>query len=144
MSIQPWLVFAALLNATAALAHGVCIGMGVRGYRLFGASDVMVRAAAAGRAWPALVTAGVAAVLALWAVLAASLAGLPGPLPPTLPLARTGLWAVAVIYLLRGLLGPLAIVVDSQRSARFWLWTSALCLAIGAVHVIGLLRLPAP
>jgi hypothetical protein len=129
------LILAAACSAAAALAHvGVVLG-GPAWYRFFGAGEGMARLAASGSPYPALVTLAIAAVLAVWAAYAAAAAGL----LPALPLLRTALVAITLVYLLRGLGGfVLAVVAPGGNSPAFWAWSSAICLAIGMVHALGL------
>lgn len=129
-----WLILAAALNALAALIHvGVVLG-GPDWYRRFGAGEGMARLAAQGSAYPALVTLGIALVLATWAAYALAGAGVLAR-PPFL---RTVLVAVTAIYLVRGIAGfLLAAFAPGGNSPAFWLWSSTICLAIGAVHAAG-------
>jgi hypothetical protein len=135
-SRYPWLMAAAALNALAALLHLGCIVFGAPWYRFFGAGEGIARLAEAGSAFPAVVTAGIAAVLLLWSGYALSGAGvLRG-----WPLLRPALGAITAIYLARGLAGiPLALLDQKLgRSAPFWAWSSAICVVIGLVHLIGI------
>lgn len=75
------------------------IFVGAPGYRYFGAGEVIARLAEQGSPVPALVTLGVGAVFAVFAVRAFSGAGLVG----RLPLLRSGLLVIGAIYTLRGL-----------------------------------------
>lgn len=50
-----------------ALLHIWVIAAGPRGYRLCGAGDRFIKAAEAGKKFPAVVTAGIALVLFIWA-----------------------------------------------------------------------------
>lgn len=129
------LVIGAGLSLLAALMHvGVIVG-GPSWYRLFGAGERFVRAAQAGRWFPALVTAGIALVLGAWAAYALSAAGVIEPLP----LLRPALCAITLVYLLRGLLGPFTLV-GSGRSVRFVVVSSLVCLVYGLVHLFGLVQ----
>lgn len=121
----------------AALAHiGVILG-GPAWYRFFGAGEGMARLAASGSWYPALITLGIALALAVVSAYALSGAGL----LPKLPLLRTVLVAVTAVYLLRGVAGfVLAVVAPGGNSPTFWVWSSVICLALGAVHAIGLTR----
>ena len=87
------LLVGSILSAVAALLHGGIIVGGASWYRFFGAGERMARAAAAGRAYPAVVTSFIAAGLALWSGYAASGAGLLVPLPLLKPalMAITGI-----------------------------------------------------
>ncbi len=131
------LLMAALLSAVAALAHvGIVMG-GPAWYRFFGAGERMASLAATGSWFPVVITLGIALVLAVWAAYAASAAGL----LPALPMLRPVLVIVTSIYLLRGMGGfVLAAVAPSGNTPAFWVWSSALCLAIGLVHAVGLAK----
>lgn len=128
------LIAAAALNATAAVLHvGVVLG-GPDWYRWFGAGEGMARLAAQGSAWPALVTLGIALVLATWAAYALAGAGVLA----RLPLLKTVLVTVTAIYLIRAIAGfALAVLAPGGNSPVFWFWSSTICLAIGAVHAVG-------
>lgn len=132
-----FLVAAAGLSALAALAHiGVVIG-GPAWYRFFGAGEGMAQLAASGSWYPALVTLGIAAVLAGWSAYALSAAGL----VPVLPFLRSVLVLITTIYLLRGVAGfVLAAVAPGGNSPTFWVWSSMICLMIGVVHAVGLAK----
>jgi hypothetical protein len=96
----------------------------------------MAQAAAAGRAYPAVVTSFIAAVLALWSVYAASGAGLLGPLP----LLKLALVVITCIYLLRGLAVVPLLTVARSKSTPFLIWSSVICLVYGSIHMVGLLQ----
>lgn len=70
------LLIGAALSAIAALLHIWVIAAGPRGYRLCGAGDRFIKAAEAGKKFPAVVTAGIALVLFIWSLYALSGAGL--------------------------------------------------------------------
>ena len=124
------MVIGAWLSLLAALMHvGVIMG-GPSWYHLFGAGERFVRAARAGRRFPAVVTAGIALVLTAWAAYALSGAGVIDPLP----LLRPALCAITLVYLLRGLLGPF-VLAGTGRSIRFIMISSAICLVYGLVQV---------
>ncbi|WP_198919345.1 hypothetical protein [Pseudomonas chlororaphis] len=129
------LVIGAGLSLLAALMHVGVIMVGPSWYRLFGAGERFVRAAQAGRWFPAVVTAGIALVLASWAAYALSAAGVIAPLP----LLRPALIAITLVYLLRGLLGPVALA-GTGRSRRFIFVSSTICLVYGLVHLFGLVQ----
>lgn len=132
---NPSLTIAAALNAIAALLHLGCIVFGASWYRFFGAGERMARLAEAGDWRPTVITAGIVAVLSVWALYALSGAGA----IRTLPLLRIGLCAITAVYLLRGLAGLAYAAFGAPRAdAAFWWWTSAICVAFGIVHAIGL------
>lgn len=128
-----WLIFAAFLSAVATLLHvGIVFGGGPW-YRFFGAGERMASAAEAGRAYPAVVTFGIAFVLGCWAAYALSGAGVIA----ALPLLKWGLAAITVIYLVRGLaLFPLLFFAREQATP-FMVWSSLICIGYGVVHLVG-------
>ena len=134
---NPFLLAGAAMSAIAALLHLGCIVFGPSWYRFFGAGEGMAQLAAAGSPVPARITAGIAAVLTLWSAYALSGAGV----IPRLPLLRIALCAIAGIYLLRGAAGfVLAAVAPGERSVAFWVWSSLICLGIGALYFVGAMQ----
>ena len=95
-----WLIAGGTLSAIAALLHVAIIFGGPDWYRFFGAGEGMARAAERGSAQPAIITLGIAAVLAVWSAYGFSGAGV----IRRLPLLRTALVAISAVYLARGLL----------------------------------------
>jgi len=132
-----WLVAAGVLDGVAALLHLGCIVGGPTWYRFFGAGDAMVAMAERGMMRPTLITLTIATILAVWGAYAFSGAGL----LPRLPLLRPALFAIAAIFLARAAALPLLFSVMPDRSSAF-LWTSsAIVLAFGIVHAVGLATL---
>lgn len=129
------LVVSAALSALAALLHVGTIIAGPSWYRLFGAGERFIRAAEAGRRFPAVVTAGIAGVLMVWAAYALAGAGVIEPLP----LQRLALCAITLVYLARGVAGPF-VLQGTGRSQAFIFVSSAICLGIGLVHLVGLVQ----
>jgi hypothetical protein len=86
-------------SALVAALHAVIIAIGAPGYRYFGAGEEMATQAERGSPVPALVTAALTVVFALWAAYGFSGAGR----TRRLPLLRTGLVAIGAVYALRGL-----------------------------------------
>ena len=130
------LLVAAALSAVAAALHVGIIVMGAPWYRFFGAGEGMARAAEQGRLFPAVVTAGIACVLALWAAYALSAAGV----LPRLPWLRTAVCAITLVYLLRGLVLLPALAMPAGTPATFLIWSSAICLVFAAAHAVGLVQ----
>ena len=128
-----FLLAGAALSALAALAHLGCIVFGGPWYRALGAGERMARMAEAGHPYPTLITLLIAAVLALWAGYALSGAGV----IRRLPLLRIALCAITAVYLLRGLAFVVILPWFPGNSATFWIVSSAVCLAIGGVHLAG-------
>jgi hypothetical protein len=94
------LKLAGVSSACVAALHLLVIFVGGPAYRYFGAGEQMARMAEQGSPTPALVTAGLTLLFAVWAAYAFSGAGL----LRRLPLLRTGLVVIGIIYALRGLL----------------------------------------
>ncbi len=131
-----WLVTGALLSAAAAIMHlGVIVG-GPDWYRFFGAGEEMALMAERGSPLPALITLGIAALLATCAAYALSAAGQ----IRRLPLIRTALVAISAIYLLRGLVLFPALALNPDKVDAFMLWSSLIVLAFGIVHAVGTYR----
>lgn len=134
---NPYLLAGAAFSAIAALLHIGCIVFGASWYRFFGAGERMAQLSASGSAVPAIFTAVISVVLGLWALYALSGAGI----IPKLPLTRPALCAIAAIYLLRGFAGLLlSVAAPGERGVAFWLWSSAICLGIGALYLAGTQR----
>ena len=131
---NPFLLAGAAFSAVAAVLHIGCIVFGAPWYRFFGAGRRMVQLAVSGSWVPAIVTAGITAVLALWALYGLSGAGALA----RLPFMRAALCAIAGIYLLRGVAGlAFAAAAPGDRGSKFWLWSSAICLGIGSLYLVG-------
>lgn len=137
-ALNPWLVAGAVASAVAALLHVGCVIFGASWYRFMGAGEDMARMAEAGRLLPTAITLGITLVLLLWSAYALAAAGLALPLP----WVRWATLALTAVYLLRGLGGFAAAVLlttpQPGRSDSFWWWSSAICLAIGTLHAVGL------
>lgn len=129
-----FLVAGAALSALAALLHLGCIVFGAPWYRFFGAGEQMAQLAIAGSWYPVGITLVIAGVLGSWSLYALSGAGVVRPLP----LLRMVLCAITAVYLMRGTLVVPFVDPLPGRSAAFWWWSSAICLGIGLVHLVGL------
>ncbi|MEO6518518.1 MAG: hypothetical protein ABIO17_05945 [Pseudoxanthomonas sp.] len=136
MPTNYFLIAGGTLSAIAALAHLGCIVFGASWYRFFGAGEKMVQLVEAGSSRPTRVTLLVAAVLLVWSAYALSGAGV----IPRLPFLRIILCAITAVYLLRGLLFFLLIPYFPGNSLAFWLWSAAICLGIGLLHLAGLIQ----
>lgn len=132
-----WLIAAGVLDAAAALLHLGCIVGGPAWYRFFGAGDAMAAMTERGMMKPTLITLAIAAILAIWAVFAFSGTGL----LPRLPLLRPALIVIAAILLARAAALPLLFRVMPDRSPNFLWVSSAIVLAIGIVHAVGVATL---
>ena len=131
-----WLIAGGALSAGAAVLHLAVIAGGPAWYRFFGAGEGMARAAERGSPRPAVITLGIATVLAIWAAYAFSGAGL----LPRLPLLRAGLLVITAIYLARGsILFPM-LLMRPRRVDAFLVWSSLIVLVYGGLYAIGTWR----
>jgi hypothetical protein len=131
---NPWLIVAGVLSAAAGLLHLAIIAGGPDWYRFFGAGEHMARMAELGLLRPALITAGVAGMLAIWAAYAFAGAGL----IPRLPLMRTALVAITILYMLRALV-VIPLLALGQASL-FLIWSSLIVLVCGLAYAAGTWR----
>ena len=129
----PWLVAGGFLSLAAALLHLAVVVGGPDWYRFFGAGERMATAAERGAWQPALITIGIAAVLAVWAAFAFSGAGW----MRRLPLLRTGLVGISSIYLLRGLVLFHAMIFVPKAVTPFLIWSSLIVLVYGSTYALG-------
>jgi hypothetical protein len=128
-----FLIAGAVLSALAAALHVGCIFFGAPWYRFFGAGERMARLAESGSWYPAVVTLAIVAVLLAWSLYALSGAGV----MPRLPLLRPALCAITAVYLLRGLVVVPLFLLAPEKTTAFWVWSSAICLVFGIVHLVG-------
>lgn len=130
-----YLLLAASLSGFAALLHVLIVFGGAPWYRFFGAGKGLARMSEAGHWWPPVLTSGIAMVLGLWALYALAASG---ALSLPLPWPRLALCLITAVYCLRGLaILPLQLIAP-ERVTPFLLWSSLVCLAYGAVHLMGL------
>ena len=133
------LILAGILSAIASVTHvGIVLG-GPSWYRFFGAGERMARLANQQSIVPIAITLAIALLLGIWALYAWSGAGV----VPKLPLLKPALVLITSLYLLRGIVGLIAPYVSEHpgvlaNTKRFWFWSSAICLSIGLVHLMGL------
>ena len=137
---QRLLVTGGALTGVASLLHLAIILGGPDWYRFFGAGERMARLAARGSVYPTVITAGIATVLAAWALYALSGAGLIRRLPFLTPV----LTLIATVYLARGIVGIPAVLFmggpyASQLRARmmFMVVSSVICLFLGSCYAAG-------
>lgn len=135
MRREPVLILAGCLSALAALLHVAVIVGGPDWYRFFGTGEEMARMAERGMIQPTLITLAISAILAIWTAYAFSGAGL----IRRLPLLRTGLVVITLIYLARGLLVLPALVMGVPLDAFGW-WSSLIVLGYGLTYLIGTWR----
>ena len=133
MARTPFLIVGGVLSAAASLLHLAVIAGGPAWYRFFGAGEELARMAEQGSLTPALMTLGIAAVLAIWAAYAFAGAGL----IRRLPLMRTALVLISAVYLLRGLVLIPIFFVSPDGVPPFELWSSLIVLVYGAAYTVG-------
>ena len=131
---NPWLLAGGCLSAAAAILHIAVIIGGPEWYRFFGAGEAMARMAEQGNPLPAIVTAGIAIVLAIWAGYAFAGAGL----IRQFPLMRTALVAISAVYLLRGMV--IVPLLFQPNPVAFDIWSSVIVLGFGLLYAIGTAR----
>jgi hypothetical protein len=131
-----FLIIAGGLSGLAALAHLGCIYFGAPWYRFFGAGERMATLAEQGSIQPTLITSVITLVLLTWALYAFSAAGL----IVRLPFIRFVLVIITLVYLVRGIAGFFLIISPMGNTPQFWFWSSAICLSIGIIHLVGLQR----
>jgi len=129
-----FLVTGAALSGVAALMHLGCIIFGAPWYRFLGAGEQMAQLDLAGHWYPKAATSVIIIVLSVWALYALSGAGV----IRKLPLVRLALCVITGIYLLRAVAFVPLQAYFPGNSMSFWLVSSAICLAIGVVHLLGL------
>ena len=130
------LIIAGTLSAMAGALHIACIYFGAPWYRLLGAGEHMAKQAEQGSLIPTIITSGITLMLFIWSLYAFSAAGL----ITKLPLMRLALIVITSIYLVRGVAGFFFIANPIGRSPEFWLWSSAISLSLGTIHLIGLVQ----
>lgn len=135
--MNDYLLLASILNMVIALLHLLCIPMGETMFRFLGAGEEMARMAASGDWRPRIVVIVIASVFLVFAIYALSGAGWVKPLPH-LKLVLIG---ITTIFLARALLFPLLKPLFPSNSKMFWWITSMICLVIGCIHLMGIMRL---
>nr|WP_295658955.1 hypothetical protein [Polymorphobacter sp.] len=133
MKLNLWLVAGGVLSAIAALLHLAIIAGGPSWYRFFGAGERMAHLAETGKSEAWLVTAAIAAVLAVWAAYAFSGAGL----LPRLPLLKLGLVMISTIYLVRGLALVPGLMFRPGLVTPFLFWSSLVVIVYGLTYTVG-------
>ncbi|WP_269618036.1 hypothetical protein [Zhongshania sp. BJYM1] len=134
MSTNVLLSIAAALNALVAFLHIGCIYYGATWYRFMGAGEGMATLAERGSIQPTIITSFIVLVFSIWTVYTLSGAGI----ICQLPFLRWILLAITAIYILRGVTGFFFYSNPLGRKPKFWLWSSAICLILGLVHLFGL------
>ncbi|MBM96553.1 MAG: hypothetical protein CMI09_12000 [Oceanospirillaceae bacterium] len=129
-------IAAATLDFIAALLHVACILGGPAWYRFFGAGEELATMAEQGSWWPGILTALIAAVLAVWGLYFLSLGNQLGGL--ALPWVEGIAISIAAVYALRGLYPLLLSPWVAFFRSPFMLVTSGICVGFAVVHVLAL------
>lgn len=132
------LILGAMGSLAVSLLHFWIAWRGAPAYRFFGAGEEMAKAAEKGSPAPALVTLGIALVFAVFGWYALGATGF----APTLPFQTAVLWGIGGIYTLRGLVVLLEVAWLRQGKpvAAQNPWFSLASLAIGLVHLLGMMQ----
>ena len=133
MAARALLLVAAWMSVAACLLHFAVIVGGPDWYRFFGAGEEMARAAQRGSSVPAIMTAIIATILAVWAAFSFGAAGT----IRLLPLTRTALIAIAVVLLARSALVLVPQVWAPEQTMAFRIVSSAVCLTMGLCFALG-------
>jgi hypothetical protein len=137
-----YLIFSGFAALIGGAVHIAAIFGGPSWYGFIGAPPRMIRSAAAGDFYPALVCLAIASVLFIWAAYAFSGAGI----FRRLPLLRTVLVAVATVLIVRGVafiplmaLRPSLFVglCSCHGIDTFLVTTSVICFAVGVGYAVG-------
>ena len=133
------LIIAGSLSFLAAALHIFIVIGGPDWYRFFGAGEAMALMAKKGSLKPTVITLAIATVLIIWGTYAWSGAGL----LPKMPLLKLAISIITAIYLIRGVGGLIAPFITNhpqikKNSTSFWVWSSVICLVIGAFHLMGI------
>jgi len=136
------LIIAGSFSFLAAALHIGIVIVGPSWYRFFGAGDSMALMAEKKLFKPTVITLGIASILIIWGAYAWSGAGV----LTSMPYIKLALSAITAIYLIRGLGGLVApFITDNPKikknSIAFWVWSSAICLVIGVVHLMGIIEI---
>jgi len=138
------LIAGGVLTGVAALLHIAMILGGADWYRFFGAGEEMAKLAASGSTYPAMNAAGIAVILGIWTLYAFSGAGV----VRRLPFLRSVLALIAVVFLMRGVIGvPMVLLMDDpyaiELRARmmFVAVTSVIIFSLGLCYAIGTILL---
>lgn len=129
-----FLIVGGALSGVAALIHLACLVVGAPLFRLLGAGEQMAQLHVGGGWYPTVVTLAISTVLATWGAYALSAAGVFW----LFPLRRTVLMAITGVYIVRGVAFVPVMAYFPGNSLTFWVVSSAICLAIGLVHLVGL------
>jgi hypothetical protein len=130
------LIASGWMSIAASLLHIACIIGGPDWYRFFGAGEELAQMAEQGLWLPAILTFIIAAILAGWAAFAFSAAGK----FIRLPLARTALFLISAVLILRAAMVFVPSLWAPEQTMAFRVWTSAIVAVMGATFAFGTWR----
>jgi hypothetical protein len=136
---NPWLICAGWMSVVAAVAHIACIFGGPEWYIFMGAPRRFAYAAGRGEIMPVVTTLAIAGMLLIWSAFAFSAADV----LRRLPLCRLALILISAVLLIRGVgyfILPNAKLWRPDLSLTFMLWSSAICVVMGACFALGTWR----
>jgi hypothetical protein len=128
-----FLIIGAILSAIAALLHLACIYFGAPLFRFLGTEAMAKMYESGNTTHPIIVCVILATILFSWSAFALSGAGV----IRKLPLIRFALIGITLVYLIRGLAFPFLTSYFPENSMLFWYVSSAVVLAFGLIHLIG-------
>jgi hypothetical protein len=135
---------AGTLTAVTSLLHVLIITGGADWYRFFGAGEKMAVMREQGSIYPDIVTGVIAIMLSICSAYAFSGA----QMVRKLPLIKTALSLIALVFLFRGFLGiPAVIYSDSPYMEEladnlvFMVVSSLICGVIGSCYALGVYKL---
>lgn len=137
---QNWaFITGAILTFFGALLHIAIILGGADWYRASGAGEGLAVLAESGSLYPAFLGSILTSIFFGWSIYALSGAGL----IRRLPFLKAALIAIALLCTVRGLYGfVIPIIIQSEYVIKlgtaFWLYSSAIWLAIGLCYAAGL------
>lgn len=117
----------------AAFLHIAIIIGGPDWYRFFGAGEKMAQMVAQGSMIPTALTLFIFAALFVCGLYAFSAAGVMA----RLPLLKTMLVTITTVYLLRGLLLFILLILEPARVDGLMVWSSLFCLLMGSAYGVG-------
>ena len=133
--MNKFLFFSGTFSLLTALLHIAIIIGGPDWYRFWGAGEQMATMEENGSLLPELpelITFFIAVIFLIWGLYAYSGAGL----VRRLPLLKTALVLISLIYTVRGLF-LVTFIFQPNQMTGFLFWTSLVSLTVGLIHLLG-------
>lgn len=131
-----FLIIAASLDAIAAFLHLACLFIGAPLFRFLGTEAMAVMYESGNTTEPIIVCILLTSILLTWSAYALSGAGV----IRKLPLLRTALVAISLIYIGRALAFPVLVPYFPENTMAFWYYSSSIVFVMGLLHLIGLVQ----